>query len=228
MANRPPAKRLDDYNESILHKISQALDYGYYKGVDGIIFSGDLFHTHRTNDELTVKFVDIVDQYGIDFYYLYGNHDIQGGNVNFIDKTNMGLLSRYPWFKPLGDNVYGFSKCLLTGINYSAKQEVDYQFYWPDAETIIAKRKKILVTHAMITNEEINIKGERKSTYVKDVESDVDLLLNGHFHDGHKKVVKVTALERTTMIVNPGALARMNLREAVEGFWSKACIHRSR
>lgn len=227
LANNPPVKRIDNYNESILEKVAWVVQYAQKNKIRHVICS-ELFHTHKTSDELTLKFVDLVKDTGIQIYYLFGNHDIQAGNVNFIDKTNMGFLCRYPWFCQLDERaLYEFQYTYLTGINYSKSVECQISYEWYDGNrkqprgNMIIKcnnKKMILVTHAMITNKDIIVNGVRKSVCVKDVETNADLLLNGHFHDGHKEVVKSTVLEREQMVCNPGSIARMNLREATEGY----------
>ena len=229
LANRPPEKRIDDYNKSILKKIQWVVNYAKKKKVNGIICGGDLCHTHKTNDELMYKFVEIMASSGLKFYYLYGNHDIQSGNVNYIEKTNMGLLSQYNWFYELdGKKLIEFSDCYLTGINYSHDKECASSFDWQEGKISkeplsLAFGKKsnkimILVTHAMITNRQIMISGKVKSQDVNDITTNADILLNGHFHDGHPDVVHNSVLEHDFQIVNPSSLARMNLREAKEGY----------
>ncbi len=229
IANRPPEKRLGDYNRAIMKKWKFVVKYANRKKVDGIICSGDLCHTHKTSDELLYRWVEIMCESDCPFYYLYGNHDIQAGNANYIEKTNMGLLSQHDWFHELdATELIEFSDCYLTGINYSHDKECATTFDWHEGKISTnpialafgrnIKKSMILVTHAMITNKEIMVGGKIKASDVKNIVSNADILLNGHYHDGHPKVVRVRILEHLLKIVNPGSMARMNLREATEGF----------
>ena len=47
------------------------------------------------------------------------------------------------------------------------------------------KKLMILVIHAMITNKEMIIGGKVKATEAKNIVTNADILLNGHFHDGY-------------------------------------------
>jgi DNA repair exonuclease SbcCD nuclease subunit len=223
IANRPPEKRIDDYNKAIRAKWQWIINYAIRKKADGIICGGDLCHTHKTSDELLYRWVEMMRKSGLPFYYLYGNHDIQAGNVSYIEKTNMGLLSQHDWFHELdAEKLIEFSDCYLTGINYSHDKECAETFDWQEGNLLPdVKRDKskcmVLVTHAMITNKQILVGTKIRATDVKDIVTNADILLNGHFHDGHPEVVHSGALEHTYKICNPGSIARMNLKEARDG-----------
>ena len=231
LANQPPANRIDNYNESIIDKWEWVRDYCIKNKIDKIICPGDLCHTHRTNDELIYKFVSLFADSGINIYYLLGNHDIQGANTSFIYKTNMGLLAKYSWFHLLDcKDLYSFDTCYLTGINYSVEKETANAFHWWEGQRVKLdtppelKAPVILVTHAMITNETMMIKGEAKSVSVHDVDTNADVLINGHYHIGHQKAVKRTTLEHDFMVINPGSMARMNLAEAEESYGPRIAV----
>jgi len=230
LANKQPEKRTDDFNHSILQKWQWIADYGMSQKVDGIICSGDLCHTHKTSDELIYQFAEIMRNSGLQFYYVYGNHDIQAGNVNYIEKTNMGLLSQHAWFHELdSEKLIEFEHCYLTGINYSHEKECAPCFDWQEGRLKDLNRGDksktiVLAVHAMITNKGIMIGGKVKAVDVHDVITNADILLNGHFHDGHKSVVENIVLEHSFKVVNPGSIARMNLKEAKDGFGPRIAV----
>ena len=230
LANQPPVNRIDKYNESIMDKWEWVRNYCIKKKINKIICPGDLCHTHRTSDELIYRFVDTFADSGINIYYLLGNHDIQGANTDFISKTNMGLLTKYRWFHLLDQHeLYEFTNCYLTGINYSVEKETASAFHWWEGkrtcESIEPRGKEvILVTHAMITNETMVIKGEAKSVSVQDVDTSADVLVNGHYHIGHPGVVERTVLEKTFKVINPGSMARMNLAEAEASYGPRIAV----
>jgi len=224
LANNPPVNRVGDYNAELLAKWKCVVAKCNSLKVDGLICGGDLCHTYRTSDELYVRFVRIMNKLECPFYYLYGNHDIQAGNSNFINNTNMGMLAQFDWFNALDvKEPYEFRNTLLTGNNYTKAQETVEFHGWDDSKVrdtpaIGSKKLTILVSHAMITNGTIMIKGSRKSIDVADVETDADVLLNGHYHIGHRTVVEREMLGRPYYIANPGSMARMNLAEAKETY----------
>ena len=231
LANQPPINRIDDYNSSIIDKWEWVRDYCLRNKINKIICPGDLCHTHRTNDELIYRFVSLFADSHIDIYYLLGNHDIQGANTSFISKTNMGLLTKYSWFHLLDQpTLYEFSSCYLTGINYSVEKETASTFHWWEGQRekttpeVVVNKEIILVTHAMITNETMMIKGEAKSVSVQDVDTSADILINGHYHIGHPDVVERTTLEKEFKVINPGSMARMNLAEAEASYGPRIAV----
>lgn len=230
LANNQPVGRIDDFNAAMMRKWKFVVKECNRRKVQGLICGGDLCHTYRTSDELYVRFVKIMSELECPFYYLYGNHDIQAGNANYIDNTNMGMLAQYHWFNPLDvKRPYEFNHTILTGTNYTRANEVKEFYGWNDSQNrdiqaVGNEKLSILVTHAMITNGTLVIKGDKKSIDVEEVETDADVLLNGHYHVGHPRAVKNEALERTFYIANPGSMARMNLAEARDTYGPRMIV----
>jgi len=209
LANKPPESRTDGYNDQIFKKLQYVFNYCVDKKLKYIALTGDLAHGHTISDELATRFAKLVSEYDIKILFVYGNHDIQGGNTNFIHKTNFGLLEIYPWFICVDKNPIVIEDCLIAGYDYDKEKAIQSTWLMPDIQTKLKYEKRILLTHPMIVNEAtMIIDGKVKQVNVHEVETNADLMLCGHYHDGFVGAVRDIALNRDFCIVNPGSLAR--------------------
>jgi len=220
LAANQPANRIDNYNESVLQKIEFVCKYCNDNSVSTLVHGGDLLHSHHVKPDVLIAFADLMIKYNLDLYYVYGNHDVQGANFDFIDKTNLGLISRYPWFHELNERIEHFDDCVLSGYNYTVNRKETY-FPFPDTghtfagRKVLHTKKKILVLHANIydvANENPMI--EKIGVRNNEIETDADLVLCGHTHYGWEKGVKCDG----TIIINPGSIARVKYDEHTNGF----------
>jgi DNA repair exonuclease SbcCD nuclease subunit len=213
IANKPPASRIDNYNESILKKIRYVIEYAKKNKIKKMLHGGDLFHTAKVSDEICLQVVDLFANSGMDIYYIFGNHDIEGGNTTYVDKTNLGFFTRYRWFHLLHNKVYEFNNCVVSGVDYSKDMECSFNYDFPH---YTGKKKKILLAHPMIVGQTtIEINGKVRQVNVKEVETEADLLLVGHNHLGFKPC-KGEILCKPYKIMNPGSMARISHHEATK------------
>lgn len=225
LSNRAPSSRIDDYNETILSKIEFAFKYCKANDITIVICGGDLFHSYNIKNRIALRFVDLVKQYKLLFFYCYGNHDIQGNNHNFVDDTALGFCKRYPWFYVINNQIVGepfFNYCLLSGDNYSYTiPRLDhYEFGLEGYENYDNKKAKVYVVHGNIDNNDkpLIIDGIQKTSSIKDVVTNADLMLCGHYHYGWKKAVVTNVLEHNVIFVNPGSIARVKIDEYFNSF----------
>jgi len=218
-ANKPPVSRIDDYNDTLFKKLKWVVDFANKKKVDGILLGGDIWHTHQPNPYLLIQFIDILSQFNKNIYYIWGNHDVQGGNTDHIDRTTFGFLKRFDKFIYLHDNVQLFEECVLGGYDYSVKEEC--QLHWPfpgkDKWTSVNYDGiKVLLTHPMITRERsIIIEEKYRQVNYKEITTDADIMLLGHYHGGIPPYIG-TYCDKDFTICNPGSFGRVNAKEALE------------
>lgn len=205
------SSRSDNYNQSIMEKIKFVFEYCKNNNIGCIVHGGDLTHTHKPSPQLLLDFVDLIMQYGINLYYVYGNHEVQGANHNHIDKTNLGFLSRYNWFHEINNNVVELNNCVLTGYNYTS-EKLKTDFLYP--ESYRGNKKKVLVLHANIYSEESLNKNLHIGIGTNDVITDADLVLCGHNHLGFKHAVK----NNGSVLINPGSVARTSIDQHINGY----------
>ena len=218
IANKQPESRTDDYNQAVFKKLEYVFEFCVEKNVKNIILGGDLFHSYKVNPELAVTFVDLVQKYNLQIYYILGNHDIQGANRNYIDKTSLGLLSRYDWFHILNDTVYKFKNTIISGLDFTVEKSCESFYDFPHSDYEKSKYYKILALHAMIVNEpSMIIAGKYRQINKHDIETDADLLLVGHYHHGFESIVRGEYFGHAFSMINPGSIARTDYRQAIEG-----------
>jgi len=218
LANKQPANRSGDYNADIFKKIKFVLDYCEENNIKNLIHGGDLFHSYNVRNRIAIQFVDLVKSYDVRIFYCYGNHDVQGGNHNFAEDTPLGFIKRYDWLYLLNGETYEkpfFHNIALGGMDcsYEVPEMDDYSYDFADPDT---KKLKILVVHGNIDDRDkpMVVKLEQKTSCVKDVVSNADMLLCGHYHYGWKKTVVTRTLEHRLILVNPGSMARVKVDEA--------------
>ena len=217
LANTPPVNRIDNYNESIFEKVEFVTNYCAEHNIKHLLIGGDISHSYSPSDELIYRLVSLIVKADLQMYFVYGNHDLQGGNPKYIHKTNFGLLEKYDWCYNVAKESVVLADCVIAGHNYKAKKEADHIWGLPKLPVDVGKKPKLLMVHPMVVNEKtLFIDGKFKQVNVKEVETDADLLLCGHYHFGFPKVIKVRLLEKLHRIVNPGSIARISLRQAQE------------
>lgn len=216
IANDKPSSRFDNYNEAIFNKWEFVCKYAEKEKIKNIVFGGDLCHTHKLSTELMNRFISMIQQHSVNFYYILGNHDMQTGNDNYVDKTNVGFLSKAKCFYPL-DTVepIRISNCYITGINYTKAKSADAFFSWRRDFSDFKPEPNIpmvLVIHAGIADRELKFKGKIACHSVDNIETDADLLLCGHYHLG-SKIKDGTYFNKNYRIVVPGSMARVAINE---------------
>lgn len=212
LANRPPANRQDDYNATIFGKLRWVAQECKRRKIRYLIIGGDLAHSYKPEDELIYRFVALMQKYELEVYYIYGNHDIQGGNTKYVNRTNFGLLSQHKWFHLLDNNPVQLKGVVLAGYDYNAKKECEEHWEFPKSEH---KGIRILVVHAMIVAEKsILCDGMYKQINVESITTNADILLCGHYHLGFAKPVRLEMLNREALVVNPGSIARIDANQS--------------
>ncbi len=86
-----PKNRIDDYFETVLDKIQQIAI-----NCDHVIFMGDFFSSARIEEKYvnaTIRFLNTCKiNYNVEFYTIFGNHDIQSENETNVDDSSLGTL----------------------------------------------------------------------------------------------------------------------------------------
>lgn len=203
-----PVHRKDNILETQLKKMEWILQFAS-KNNAKIIHGGDMFDKPSPLDFVGNKVAELFDKYKIDIYYIFGNHDITGGNTKFFDYGLIGMFRYYKWFHFLHDKIMETDDCYVFGFDFNKETEcVDYISYEDivDPNKIRKGTKTICVVHNMITDDaSVVINNKNKTINWREVNSGADVILCGHFHPG----IGIKKDGLTSYFVNPGAMVRL-------------------
>ena len=199
------SSRLDDIQQTILDKLLDVKKIIEDDGIDIVLHGGDMFHSPDVSNQFTGKIAKIIKSFGVPMYVVPGNHDLFGYNYDTLSNTKLGLLEKTGVIniisreKPLVINDNGFT----IGI--------EGQEYHPHIDEDISEDFKInninvdysiLIVHSMLLENKF-YEGV-KHTLIKDVYTNADLVLAGHYHDGWKE-----RKQHNTWLFNQGSFLRV-------------------
>ena len=206
-----PSSRLDDIQQTILDKLLDVKKIIEDDGIDIVLHGGDMFHSPDVSNQFTGKIAKIIKSFGVPTYVVPGNLDLYGYNYDTLSNTKLGLLEKTDTIniisreKPLVINDNGF----IIGI--------EAQEYHPHIDEDISEDFKInninvdysiLLIHSMLLESKFH-EGV-KHTLIKDVYTNADLVLAGHYHDGWKE-----RKQNNTWFFNPGSFLRVEASTAM-------------
>ena len=188
--------RKDNTLETLIYKTQQCYNWFKEQGCSYVIHGGDMFDRHRIyNFDLLKKVRRVLKDSGLVTYFIMGQHDLQGYNLNTLSASNLGFI----------EDISDGSLVLI-------KDELDLGDYHFVASHVSAdpfetfKKVKennkpvVYVCHALLTD-----KREAFGTIsIKHFNNpNVQLVLSGDLHDG----VNFQTCNNI-QFYNPGALAR--------------------
>jgi DNA repair exonuclease SbcCD nuclease subunit len=95
LADRPPSIRTDDYAAQILAKLEFTVELAEDRGVDCVIWAGDVFHVKaptRTSHALVRSVAELGQSYGVPWLIVPGNHDMRHDRLDTLDRQPLGVL----------------------------------------------------------------------------------------------------------------------------------------
>lgn len=206
-----PRSRTDDFPTTIFQKINEIKEIAHREKVDYVLHGGDVFDHPNLSPAVVRDFASVFREFGVPIYVIAGNHDIYAHNPVTIPRTMLGLLDAFGTLQLIneGDRIYlekdGVS-VQLSGqpfhydldkrdphLDYAVKNELDTQFCIHMVHSMLVDRSLPEgIAHTMISR-------------IWELDSDVDVLLTGHYHAGFS-----VQQREGRWIINPGAVARVN------------------
>lgn len=186
---KSPESRTDVYYLSFLKKMYELKYVIQQHDIKLIIHTGDLFHSARVSDKFAGQLAEIIKSYGIPMYVVPGNHDIEGYTINTLDQTKLGLLYKTGVVKELdrGKNPIQL-KHQKENLNISIVGQEYYKDIDTGNMTDFEMRNNnpnanfnILAIHGYLCNSPQH--PDVKCTQCKDIVTDADVILAGHFHE---------------------------------------------
>ena len=201
-----PSSRKGDYYQNIMAKISEVVSLSKKSKVDCVIHGGDLFDSGIVSNTIVDDFVDKIEDVGILWYIVPGNHDMVAHNWEVSKASSLAHIFRR------SDLIREFT--LLT----DKSTHIQGFRYWHNIEEDIkqgmlcnANVEKysftIAIVHALITLKSLPY--QAMHVVAKDIKTNYDVVLVAHNHQawGIKDV-------NGTTFINMGSLGRRKIDEA--------------
>jgi len=199
IGGRNPRSRLDNYYQSCLSKFEEILSLS--KDCDFIISAGDLFDSPIVANTIVDDILDRIDSNKKDFFVIFGNHDLQGYNVEASKATSLAhMIRRSKYVKHLNEiedsNIYikGYD-CQFSG---EEKLKEEGLIHGKD-------KKSIAITHQFITIKPFH--PQVSHIMAKDLKTNYDIVICSHFHSEFDKVIN------GTRFINLSSIGRTSINE---------------
>ena len=205
--------RKDNYAKSLFKKLAWVLKYCSKRKIKNLIIGGDIFDYPYVSDKIKGSIARMFKKYRVTVYFVIGNHDIVGKNPKKYVDSSLSVYESYDFFKFIGgvskkNHITEFEHCYLAGYDYKKDLEIPEEINMPEYDYDNGKIK-ILAIHSMIGRKSIIIKGKKLVQSYKNLTTDADILLTGHYHPGIG-IAKLNVLEHITKVANPGSFSRTN------------------
>lgn len=187
---RNPGARIDDYHTSIMLKFREVVEVAIANNVDAVVHGGDWWHYPRVANSIYNQHQRLLRRLRrkkIKVFVVPGNHDLYGYSLTTIDQTSIGTLADAGLVTLLTrDKSYtisdGHTSIEIHGREYSVDIDedplTDYQIVEnPNADF------NFLFAHGMLLDKPFH--PDVKHTLTKDVVTDADLVMTGHYHTGY-------------------------------------------
>lgn len=196
-----PCSRKDDYPDALRVKFQEITQLIKTNKIGCVICGGDLFNSPDVSKAIISEYIKVFKQWQIPFLTVVGSHDYFGYQPKTIPRTALGVLEAADIVHIL-DKEKGYDlgdKIIVKGIHHSYDLDTNPKNYFVEKD----KEKCILlieVVHGMVMDKPFF----DEYTLIKDIKTEADLMLCGHFHPGWE-LQKVN----DTLFINPGSLGRV-------------------
>lgn len=197
------SSRKDDYLTSILTKIEEISDIANREDVNFVLFGGDFFSKPSPNYEVTIRLIQVLKKFmSKPIIGILGNHDIEGRNPETYEKKAVKILEEMKILKILKDSeVYPEfdTEIEIKGLNY--RDGIDYNIEFHKVKKKSKDKILIVIVHAYL----LPFRANFPHLSIEEVsrESEGDIFLIGHYHDGYG-IRKING----KLFVSPGSIAR--------------------
>lgn len=164
-----PRNRIDNYQESIYNKFKEIIQIAKHHKVNYVVCGGDLFDSPNISLRVAQQIINLFQDNSIILYIIWGNHDL-----NHCQKEGTVLdytLNCSPWVKHVNElNI-------IDGYDYHFGIEQTLK------DKGLTGKNRIAVIHANI----LKNPGHPNMPHIvyKDLKTDYDLILIGHYHPEH-------------------------------------------
>jgi DNA repair exonuclease SbcCD nuclease subunit len=232
MRSSPPKWRIDDWYRTQFVELEEILQIGKDNKVDILIHGGDFLDKQKVSHQLITDLMKHLKNSLAPIYTLLGNHGLLGYNHETVDNSGLGNLIEAGLVNKLDTLVDEKNKLVIKGYHTSLEIPKSYMF-----EEQYRDYFKVAVAHQyLIAIESLPF----QYLHPKDVETDADLFLLGHWHspfdygkfhnpgsiarwsiDSRRRIPQVLIIETNPLSVTPvllksASLAQWNLEAVTE------------
>ncbi len=204
-----PRSRNDDFPATMKQKLEEVIQIVRREQIDAVLHGGDLFDRPDLSPAIVGQFAAFFRRFQVPVYAIAGNHDLFGHNPDTVGRTMLGLLDALGVLRLIQPGEVIFiekegRKVQLSGqpFHYDLDKrppELDYSVPGRNGADFC-----IHMVHGMLVDRPLP-EGVAHTLIDHVWRSDFDLLLTGHYHAGFP-----LQRQEKRVIVNPGALARVN------------------
>lgn len=201
---KQPGSRRDSISDVFCDKLSQVCNLVKEHDIDALIQAGDMFDSHKANDETKSTLINILNEYfpkdtaGI--FTVFGQHDLRYHQSN-TSNTPLNLLSEAGYFDILTKYPlqYDDDKNRIDFYGASWNEEIPQPTHKDNFN--------ILVMHKMVISEKL---WQGQEDFIQDniflkTNKDYDLIISGDNH------TTFTATSGDRHLVNAGCLVRTKI-----------------
>lgn len=195
-----PRNRIDDFYKNQFLELGEIANLVVEYDVDALLCGGDLLHVPKPSHELIKDLIGFSRYINVSILCAVGNHDVTGFQMQSIGSNGIGVLFEAGGFEELTEKVFEEEKIYIKGIH--AKVREDGCGYMIDSKYDGFTR--LIVSHNYIIPSETM---PFEFMHPKDVPTNADLILLGHYHQAFDTVVG------NTRFLNAGSLSRWSINE---------------
>lgn len=221
-----PRSRKDSFEDAMLSKLYEVFQLTAEQDAECIIIPGDIFDSTNVSIKTIAKLGFCINswsmEFGVKVLIVSGNHDLPAGNKSALERTPLGLLSKFGFLLDVEEEPYethflyekesGFDSVIVSGCGFDYQtdtQEGIDQFnvteeYDDNAVLVHVVHSMLLPTAPAFP---------MRHTIIDQVETDADIIISGHYHDGFGVIRRKDG----KLFINPGALCRLSASKAEMG-----------
>jgi len=188
-----PIKRLDIIRVMQLSKLSKIRSISIEKGVDAVVFLGDIFDKAKPDTSLVNQVIEEMVQFRCPLFSIVGNHCTQGCKDG-VNGTAIGTLFASGVMEHLGELL--FKGIQLIGYDHTNKHNLDmYRNF----------QASVIFTHNMVVPYEVPYDHMSAHDILKVIKNTV--VFSGDFH------LPFIKENDHSVVINPGVLVRTSIAE---------------
>ena len=183
ISDHPPRNRMDDYQESILNKLTQMGTICSKLGADAAAIAGDLFNIKepaKNSHDLNRALVEVFQKFPCPIYMIEGNHDMTGNRLESIKEQPLGVLFADKTLIQLREAVLEKNglKMSLVGVPYIPELDLN-KLVLPSKEGFVSQ---VCLMHLYAGVKAGKLFSERMYGYDELAKLSPDIFVIGHYH----------------------------------------------